>query len=486
MRLEPSIRCDVLVVGSGIAGCMAAICAAEDGAQVCLASAGPLFSGSSFFEGTWGLGCIAPDGETDAEDLVATIMDVGCGCADETLARALAYGITPALADLERRGVRLRMPDAAGEREYIPCFDHTHRMWRGLERASLKEVFSRELERLGVGLLPQCTLSDLAEDDGHIVGAVLRSRDGEAFGVSCPAVVLATGGMGGLYGHHLTRDDCLGTAQAIACAHGEKLVNIEFLQIMPTVMTPAGPVVFNEKCFRFSTFSTGMDADLLDERSTYGPFTSRLASCAVDLAIARSEEPVYVRVDRLPDQAPEFIATYRSWYERATGLPIEAPVEIRHFAHASNGGIAIAPDASCRLPGLFACGECAGGMHGADRLGGLASASALVFGRIAGAGAAAYSSGQHFLPGGQVCCHEIDAPDFVTADLSLRQEIGKILDGHALVVRTEQGLAEAEARLLELAPCPQRASALALVSAMRERTESRGSHFRADAPPVCS
>ena len=77
MRLEPSIRCDVLVVGSGIAGCMSAICAAEDGARVCLASAGPLFSGSSFFEGTWGLGCIAPDGETDAEDLVATIMDVG-------------------------------------------------------------------------------------------------------------------------------------------------------------------------------------------------------------------------------------------------------------------------------------------------------------------------------------------------------------------------------------------------------------------------
>ena len=67
MELDPSITCDVLAVGSGIAGCMAAIRAAEAGARVCLASAGPLFSGSSFFEGTWGLGCIAPDGEADAE-----------------------------------------------------------------------------------------------------------------------------------------------------------------------------------------------------------------------------------------------------------------------------------------------------------------------------------------------------------------------------------------------------------------------------------
>ena len=478
MRLEPSIRCDVLVVGSGIAGCMAAICAAEDGARVCLASAGPLFSGSSFFEGTWGLGCIAPDGETDAEDLVATIMDVGCGCADETLARALAYGITPALADLERRGVRLRMPDAAGEREYIPCFDHTHRTWRGLERASLKQVFARELERLGVQALPSCTLVDLVEDDDGIAGAVLHDdRIGRALGVSTPAVVLATGGMGGLYGHHLTRGDCLGTAQAIALAHGEDLVNIEFLQIMPTVLTPAGPVVFNEKCFRFSTLSIPVDEDLLDERSTYGPFTSRLASSAVDLAIAQSADPVFVQVNRLPDPVPEFIATYRRWYEQATGLPIEAPVEIRPYAHASNGGIAIRSDASCKLPGLFACGECAGGMHGADRLGGLASASALVFGGIAGRSAASRNRRNNLTNDLSIC---------QVSGLGQRGEIGQILDEYALVIRTEKGLAQAAARLEALAPSLERTSALALVSAMRARVECAGSHFRADAPAVCS
>ena len=487
MMASSETTCDVLVVGSGLAGCMAAIAAAEEGARVALASTGSLFSGSSFFEGTWGLGCIAPNSPDDEEDLVQTVLKVGCGVADEQLARTLVHSISPALDDLECRGVALRKPDAGAEREYIPCFDHAHRVWRGLERTSLRQVFARELERLGVSLLPACTLLDIIEEGQERVGdapaehtrvagaALLDARTGRPFAVASPAVVLATGGMGGLYGHRLTRPDCLGSAQAIALAHGEKLTNIEFLQIMPTFITPAGPVVFNERTFRFSTLSVPVDEALLDERSTYGPFTTRLASSAIDLAIAQAEEPVFVKVDRLPAREPEFIATYRSWFERTTGLSLDAPVEIRHFAHASNGGIAVRADGSCLLPGLFAAGECTGGMHGADRIGGLASANALVFGRLAGKSAAAVTAGT--------------AP-FVALKMgelgsrALDHALGEILDQHALVIRTEKGLATAEDKLFALEPSLQRTSALALVSAMRARTKSLGSHYRADEAAV--
>ena len=65
-------------------------------------------------------------------------------------------------------------------------------------------------------------------------------------------------------------------------------------------------------------------------------------------------------------------------------------------------------------------------------------------------------------------------------------DVVAIMEDMARVTSNIEVVSDIEARLLELAPCPQRASALALVSAMRERTESRGSHFRADAPPVCS
>lgn len=508
MKLSSEISCDVLVVGSGLAGCMAALEASRVCPRVIVASAGPILSGSSFFEGTWGLGCVAAKDRDDDANLLQSILDVGCGMADEELAGTLVRETRSLLFDLEKRGVRLRKPDAAAEREYIPCFDRAHRMWRGLEHASLGRVFTRALDRKGITLLPRHLLIDIIEDaQGRVgeaggipsqaIGAVLFDTSSSSFiAVSARSVVLATGGMGGLYGRHLVGGDCLGSAQAVALAHGEKLVNIEFLQIMPTVMTPKGPVVFNEKCFRFSDLSIPADDALLDQRSTYGPFTSRLASRDVDLGIAREENPVSVRVDRLPHPAPEFIETYRGWYEASTGLRIEDPVELGHFAHASNGGIAIKRDTSCALPGLFAAGECTGGMHGADRIGGLASASALVFGRNAGHHAAIRALGEVDIP------IEVDialekAPDVEAIDA----ELGAILDEHALVVRSDEGLAQAERSIADLSlrldrtePGNQKEAALtllqrqrvlsarALVSAMRARTESRGAHYRADHP----
>ena len=66
MRLKNEIKCDVLVMGAGIAGIMAAISAAEAGADVCIVSGTRICSGSSFYPGTWGLGLVGPesDGQT--------------------------------------------------------------------------------------------------------------------------------------------------------------------------------------------------------------------------------------------------------------------------------------------------------------------------------------------------------------------------------------------------------------------------------------
>lgn len=89
--------CDVLVSGSGIAGVIAAIEAGRAGARVVLASKGRLFSGSSFFPGTWGLGLIAPANADDGHDLMRTILDVGCGVADPALVETLVDGLLPAI-----------------------------------------------------------------------------------------------------------------------------------------------------------------------------------------------------------------------------------------------------------------------------------------------------------------------------------------------------------------------------------------------------
>ena len=82
MELNLASTCDVLVLGSGIAGISAALTAAESGASVILVCKGRLFSGSSFYPGTWGLGLVGPADEADEADLISTIEDVGCGMAD--------------------------------------------------------------------------------------------------------------------------------------------------------------------------------------------------------------------------------------------------------------------------------------------------------------------------------------------------------------------------------------------------------------------
>ena len=93
---------DVLVIGGGIAGIVSSIEAARAGANVTIACAGPLFGGSSFYPGTWGLGLIGPSDEEDEADLIATIENVGCGVADPTLVETFVHNIRPAIEWLEQ------------------------------------------------------------------------------------------------------------------------------------------------------------------------------------------------------------------------------------------------------------------------------------------------------------------------------------------------------------------------------------------------
>lgn len=179
--------------------------------------------------------------------------------------------------------------------------------------------------------------------------------------------------------------------------------------MMPGFLSPAPKTIYNEKVFRFSEFTdpdTGASvfADwdqeklrrLMDIRSGHGPFTSRLDSKEVDIRLYQKGMECGKGVllsykdelKAMKDEQPEFVKTYFQWLYEEKGLTMDDPVFLGIFAHASNGGIRIDSGAGTGVEGLFACGEAAGGMHGADRLGGLSTANALVFGKIAGKSAA--------------------------------------------------------------------------------------------------
>ena len=504
---------DVLVIGSGIAGLCAAIEAACTGAAVTVASADKTMSGSSFFPGTWGLGLIGPVNEDDEQDLIDTIQTVGGGVADPELVQTFVHGIPQAIEWLEQDlGVELQRPqsaESAQQKQFIPCFDHKTRMWRGLTRKPLEDALTTRIESLGIRLLPRHELIDLVEDtDGRITGTVLYDlTEDRIVPFAAKATIIAAGGTGGLFERSLTSADVLSSSQAIALAHGASLTNIEFMQMMPGFIEPKRNLVFNEKTWRYVKFDQPVDIadekldDLLEQRSGYGPFTSRLASRAIDLAIDQAgAEGLALHYDFPREDVPEFVQTFATWLQDEHGVAPTDEMRVAMYAHAANGGIKIDKAAFTGVEGLYACGEATGGMHGSDRIGGLSSANGIVFGRIAGASAARAA---------------LDAPKAgVPMDIALPQHgiatadaeclircLKRTMSTHCMINRTEVGLSKA---LQELENIQDDATALnkphandseiaalariqsqiqlaqKMVKAMRKRTESLGSHYRAD------
>ena len=545
---------DVIVIGSGLGGTAAAIEAARAGARTAILCAGPLFSGSSFFPGTWGLGLIGPRSASDAGDLIASIEHVGGGVADHALVSSFVHGIPDAISWLvDDLDVQLKRPaneQSAQETAFIPCFDHTPRLWRGITREAYLAAARRELSAHQVDVLERCELIDLldaaatngvasaggrnaidpdAADSPQasarrhaICGLVyLDLRTQKLHALHAGSIVLASGGTGGLFERSLTARDVESSAHGIALTHGAELTNIEFMQMMPGLLAPKRNLVFNEKTFRYidwiapagrSMLPDGSALrDVLEVRSSHGPFTSRLGDHAVDLAIAAAgDEGLAIRYRFPTRNVPEFVQTFAHWMEHEHGIAPDAQLRIAMYAHASNGGIRIDEAAWTGVEGLYACGELTGGMHGADRIGGLASANALVFGRRAGQAAAAHAL-RHPHESVQAPC--VDTGDLLAAAPALGTLEARTLTKtmrHAMtracmVQRNADGLHEAALELEHIATqvdarqkrlatdahdAASHANALrlasqlrlarAMVHAMAARTRSLGSHYRTD------
>lgn len=209
------------------------------------------------------------------------------------------------------------------------------------------------------------------------------------------ATIIAAGGTSGLFERSLTSADVLSSSQAIALAHGATLTNIEFMQMMPGFIEPKRNLVFNEKTWRYVKFDQSVDiAD--GKLNDAARATLRIWSLHFASGFSRyrpSHRPSGSRRPgaplRLPrEDVPEFVQTFATWLQDEHGIAPTDEMRVAMYAHAANGGIKIDKTAYTGVEGLYACGEATGGMHGADRIGGLSSANGIVFGRIAGASAA--------------------------------------------------------------------------------------------------
>ena len=192
--------------------------------------------------------------------------------------------------------------------------------------------------------------------------------------------------------------------------------------------------------------------------------------------------------------------TFATWLQDEHGIAPSDEMRVAMYAHAANGGIKIDKTAYTGVEGLYACGEATGGMHGADRIGGLSSANGIVFGRIAGASAAqAAQNAPAAAPKADIALPQCG---IATTDAEhLTRSLKHTMSTYCMINRTETGLSKAlheleglktEATTLSTQKAPDsEVAALArlqsqiqlateMVKAMRKRTESLGSHYRSN------
>lgn len=425
-----------------------------------------------------------------------------------------------------------------------------------LQQEDFRESGSYE-SRLKV--FQECTVTRILKDeDGRVSGVFCYEREtGRFFVMEAPAVVLATGGIGKSFKVTSNSWEYTGDGHALALLAGAPLVNMEFVQFHPTGMVwpPSvkgilvtesvrgdGGVLRNSEGKRFmfdyvpdvfkekyaQTEDEG-DRWYEDPDNNRRPpellprdEVARAINAEVKAGRGSPHGGVFLDVStRMPAEVIKrrLPSMYHQFKELADVDITAEAMEVGPTCHYVMGGVAVDSDtaATVGVPGLFAAGEVAGGMHGSNRLGGNSLSDLLVFGRRAGWHAAEYAAaaarGGVSEAGIQAAAAEALAPFGAAEEPSaenpytLHQELQQTMNDLVGIIRREGEMAEALERIADLRVRARRAGVeghrqfnpgwhlaldlrnMLLVSecvarAALERTESRGGHTREDCPSM--
>lgn len=452
------ISCDVCVVGSGIAGLCAAAAAAEAGASVTLVCQGALCSGSSFAGTTWGLGMVGPrtPAPEDVEAFVRAVQGPGGSKAQDAYVRALGNGFHGALERFRAMGAVIEdvEPGHGDDRSYVPCFGSEVQDWHGFHALASVQGLRNKLCKAEVGVAHHAEVVSLLHDpaDGAVAGVLaLVGPQASPLVVRAGATVLATGGAAAALSPTLASPLARGTGLVMATDEGATCGNLGYGQVMAGILTKGRPAVFNEKVwgltrlvkdgrdvFDLAGVSPARAREALEAHSWHGPYSRQRVSRLVEESVAAVGGTCEAVVDCPEGEVQPFVATYMDWLEGTHGLSWGEPMPLALFHQASNGGVRCDVDGWTRVPGLYAAGEVAP-VFAVDRLGGIASATAMVFGLAAG-GTAARSAASQRQGGRRDLCFrgEDGAPQAVSSLEGLSPD-GAAALGEALAGRLRTG-----------------------------------------------
>jgi L-aspartate oxidase len=469
-----------VIVGGGAAGLMTALQMAPE--PVVLLSKAPLGAEASSLWAQGGLA--AAMGHDDAPALhLADTLSAGAGLCDEAVAHRIVDAAPAAVEHLARLGVAFdRRPDggwrlgleAAHSRNRI-----VHATGDGTGREIMRALIAAVRRCPSVTLLEGVEARSLVVEDNSIRGVLAVSAQG-TFVIDTARVVLATGGIGGLFLESTNPSGCYGQGLALAARAGATLSDLEFVQFHPTAFDgPSRPMPLVTEAVR------GDGAILIDDTGQRFMADQPGAELAARDIVARAvwrrrAEGHRVFLDARKHPGSDFARRYPviSAFCKMAGIdPATDPIPVRPAAHYHMGGIAVDIEGRSTVDGLWACGEVSRtGLHGANRL-----ASNSLMEAIVCAQWVAESVGSTSLGPVKARAAEMPSPESDPA------AVRPILSQGLGVLRERHGIERAIRALYPIANGRSAAADPALIGLMIaiaawRREESRGGHYRSDFP----
>ncbi len=475
---------DSIIIGSGIAGLNLARKLSQAGQHVFIAAKEAVTEGSSKYAQGGVAVCSPLNPEDNCESHIEDTIRASKGLANPETVKAIVTNAWPRLEELIKFGVNF---DKDFNIEGSHSYSRVMHVADATGRAILKPLLDRVSRNHNVSIAQGTECISLLKSGSRVVGARFRNITRDEFDVLAPNVILASGGLGGLYEESTNPSILTGDGIALAYDAGAEIENLEFVQFHPTVFFAGrSQARFKQRNFLITEAVRGAGALLRNINGelfaqNYHPDAELATRDIVSRAIiaemkATGADCVFLDMRAIPRET--LLSKFPNVYQtcRDYGYKLEQDLlPVRPAAHYTIGGIKTDINGRTNLDGLWALGECASnGLHGANRL---ASNSLLECIVVSDFVATDILATTQVVTEGQEYNVVSKYPECSDLD-----EIRSILDKHAGLERSADTLNYAYELLSKLSESAQRTTALLLVDSARKREESRGTHYRSDFP----
>lgn len=505
------IKTDVLVIGGGLAGLVAALEAKAKGLEVLLISKSKVGrSGNTLVSNAFIAAQPEVFGDEERQLFIEDILKSGKEINDLQLVELFVDNSFQVIKILEKYGVNLKKTNGIYVRGKAPGHSEARNIFVNTEKVKLMSKglaitlpLLAKAKEMGIKLMERCSVVKILTKDNQVCGAVaLAKKDGRFFTIKTGVVILASGGNGQVFAQTNNTNDVTGDSYSLAYEAGARLRDMEYIQFFPTMMYKPVKLALTSALFgEGAVLRNALGEAFMVNYDPAGNMATRDIMCQAifnEITAGRGKEGcVFLDCTAISEEI--LVNKYKEFYDylKKAGIDLRKEyVPVAPGTHFCMGGIAINEQGETSVKGLWACGEAVGGLHGANRLGGNALAEAIIFGSLVGARVEKVQN----VP----LLEEIQLQPLQDGDITLdelKKALREIMWKYSSIIRSRDTLLQAQDQVKEikeslkyvkLSCVGDQIRFYELISLLNNaelittgaicREESRGAHYRSDFP----